>query len=131
MEAKKTKRVFYKEIWFYVIIFIIFIIFLIAIFLYNNKSNSGVGKNGINKEEFEQIKLGMSQNDVIKIISPENLETINEEVEKNEENHIYKYVYKYYGEKSGYAIITYQADYNNGDIFVLPKVIKKEQFNLK
>ena len=73
----------------------------------------------------------MSQNSVTKIISPDDFETIKEEVEKKEENHIYRYVYKYYGEKGGYAIITYEADYSNGDMFVLPEVTKKEQFDLK
>lgn len=106
------------------IIFMIFIIYVI-------NTEKGVGENGISKQEFEKIQLGMSQNSVIKIISPNDLETINEEIEKNNINSVYTYKYKYYGEKSGYAIITYEADYSKGDLFVLPKVTKKEEYNLK
>lgn len=125
------EKIFYKKWSFYFIVFVILCIITIGIFAYIKNSDSGVGENGISKEEFEKIELGMSQSSVIKIISPENFETIEEELEKKEENHIYKYVYKYYGENGGYAIITYEADYSNGDLFVLPEVVKKEQFDLK
>lgn len=114
--------------WFWIIIILILFIIL---FIFLKNINSGVGKEGINKEEFEQIELRMSQNDVAKIISPDNMEPVNEKIEENRENHIYKYVYKYYGEKKGYAIITYEADYSNGDIFVLPVVVQKEQIDLE
>ena len=124
------EKTFYKSWYFYLVVFIILCIIFVGIFVYK-KQNSGVAENGISREEFEKIELGMSQNSVTKIISPDDFETIKEEVEKKEENHIYRYVYKYYGEKGGYAIITYEADYSNGDMFVLPEVTKKEQFNLK
>ena len=32
---------------------------------------------------------------------------------------------------NGYAIVTYSADYSNGDVFVMPTVTHKENFNLK
>ena len=124
------EKTFYKSWYFYLVVFVILCIIFVGIFVYK-KQNSGVGENGISREEFEKIELGMSQNSVTKIISPDDFETIKEEVEKKEENHIYRYAYKYYGEKGGYAIITYEADYSNGDMFVLPEVTKKEQFNLK
>lgn len=116
-----------KKWWFWAILVSIVIILILCII----KKDEGVGENGISKQEFENIQLGMSQNDVIKIISPDNLETINEELEKSNNNSIYTYKYKYFGEKSGYAIITYEANYSNGDLFVLPEVTKKEQYNLK
>ena len=124
------EKTFYKSWYFYLVVFIILCIIFVGIFVYK-KQNSGVAENGISREEFEKIELGMSQNSVTKIISPDDFETIKEKVEKKEENHIYRYVYKYYGEKGGYAIITYEADYSNGDMFVLPEPTKKEQFNLK
>lgn len=117
-----------KKWWFWAIIIIcIFIILTMCI----TNTKKGVGENGISKEEFEAIELGMSQNSVIKIISPNNLETVNEEIEKSSNNSVYIYKYKYFGEKSGYAIITFKADYSKGDLFVLPEVTQKEQFNLK
>ena len=117
-----------KNKWFWIIIILIL---LIIFFIFFKNINSGAGKEGISKEEFEQVELGMSQNDVAKIVSSDNMEPVNEEIEKSSENHIYKYVYKYYGEKKGYAIITYEADYSNGDIFVLPVVVQKEQIDLE
>ncbi len=53
-----------------------------------------------------------------------------EEIEKCEDNHIYKYTYKYYGESGGYATITYEADYSKGESFVMPTVSKKDSVDL-
>ena len=43
----------------------------------------------------------------------------------------YTYVYKYYGEKGGYAIITLQTDYSNGQIYNSVIVINKENHGFK
>lgn len=43
----------------------------------------------------------------------------------------YTYVYKYYGEKGGYAIITLQTDYSNGQIYNSVVVINKENHGFK
>lgn len=120
-----------KNRYFYLFILVIICIVLAVFFMYIKNANSKVGKNGISKEEFKKIELGMSQKSVAKIVSPDDFEPVKDELEKKEENHIYRYAYKYYGENKGYAIITYEADYSNGDMFVLPEVSKKEQFNLK
>lgn len=125
-----------KKWWFWVIIISIIVI-TISIVLTINKSN-GVGTAGISLEEFKEIDLGMSNSTVNKIIDKydewDNDTIYNkccEEINKSNENSIYTYSYKYYGEKSGYAIITFEADYSKGDLFVLPSVVKKESFNLK
>lgn len=125
------EKVSNKNRYFYLFILVIICIVLAVFFIYIKNTNSKVGKNGISKEEFEKIELGMSQNSVAKIVSPDDFEPVKEELEKSKENHIYRYTYKYYGENNGYAIITYEADYSKGDMFVLPEVSKKEQFDLK
>lgn len=116
------------------------IIFLVVIFFNKNKQNDILkcGPAGISYEEFEKIKTGDSQFKVDSIIDEDDLwyddEIYNKcviEISKDNQNHIYNYTYKYIGKNGGYALITYTADYSNGDLFVLPIVSKKEQFNLK
>ena len=95
-------------------------------------SNRGVGTAGISLEEFEKIELGMGETTVNKLIDTEDewsddkvYEKCCTEVNKNKDNHIYTYTYKYLGEKGGYALVTFEADYSKGNIFVLPTVSKK------
>lgn len=139
MEGKNKK--IYEQWWFWLIISITIIV-LSFIFVFNKEnisSNSeSIGSAGINKEEFNKIELGMSQTTVTKIIDVDNLwinddiyNTVVNEISKSSENHIYKYTYKYLGETSGYAMVTYTADYSNGDIFVLPTVSEKQDYDLK
>lgn len=125
-----------KKWWFWIIVLSIIAIVIILTAIINK--SKGVGTAGINENEFEEIQIGMTQFDVNKII--DKLDEWNnddiykkccEEISKSNKDHIYEYVYKYYGEKEGYAIITFEADYSKGDLFVLPEVTKKEQFNLK
>lgn len=124
-----------KKWWFW---FVVLVIFVSGMTLMLFIKNDGIGSSGISKREFKEIELGMSQSKVHGIIDKLNewnedevYEKACEEIEKNQENSKYTYRYKYYGDKSGYAIITYEADYSKGDLFVLPEVVKKEQFNLK
>lgn len=124
-----------KKWWFWLVVLVIFVSGM-ALMLF--VKNDGIGSSGISKKEFEEIELGMSQSKVHGIIDKLNewdedevYEKACEEIEKSQENSKYTYRYKYYGDKSGYAIITYEADYSRGDLFVLPEVVKKEQFNLK
>lgn len=124
-----------KKWWFWLVIFAILIFGIVVALI---TKNNGIGSSGISKKEFEEIELGMSQSKVNGIIDKsdewnkdEVYEKACEEISKTHKDKIYRYEYKYYGEKSGYAIITYEADYSNGDLFVLPEVVKKEQFNLK
>ena len=124
-----------KKWWFW---FVVLVIFVSGTTLMLFIKNDGIGSSGISKKEFKEIELGMSQSKVHGIIDKLNewnedevYEKACEEIEKNQENSKYTYRYKYYGDKSGYAIITYEADYSKGDLFVLPEVVKKEQFNLK
>lgn len=125
-----------RKWWFWIIVlFIIGITIMLTTTINNSK---GVGTAGINEKEFEEIQIGMTQSDVNKIIDKldewENDDIYTkscEQISKSNKDQVYEYVYKYYGEKEGYVIITYKADYSKGDLFVLPEVTKKEQFNLK
>lgn len=54
-----------------------------------------------------------------------------EEIGKEKRDKKYIYTYKYYGEKRGYAIITYEADYSSYYTPQFPEVIKKEKFDLE
>ncbi len=123
--------------WWFCGIVVVVITIAILIKLTINKSD-GVGTAGISLQEFEEINLGMSNLTVNKII--DKLDEWNDnniynkcckEISKSSQNSVYTYSYKYYGEKGGYAIITFEADYSRGDLFVLPSVVKKENFNLK
>ncbi len=123
-----------KKWWFWLIIGIVLVL-IISIVIANSK---GVGTAGISLEEFEEINLGMSNLTVNKIIDKfdewdnDNIyDKCCKEISKSSKNSVYTYSYKYYGEKGGYAIITFEADYSKGDLFVLPRVAKKENFNLK
>lgn len=122
-------------LWAIIVLIVIIIVFMITSFKNTNKN---VGTAGISKEEYEQIKLGMGQGTVNSIIDMNDeweddkiYEKCCQEISKSNDGRIYKYVYKYLGEKDGYAIITFEADYSKGDLFVLPTVTSKEQFNLK
>lgn len=125
-----------KKWWFWLII--ILILFCIsAIVLITNKTN-GVGSAGINNDEYNQIQLGMSQFEVDGIINKldewnndEIYKRCCEEISNLKKEHVYTCEYKYYGEKNGYAIITYEVDYSDGIYFKIPEVVKKEKFNLK
>lgn len=124
---KLSKKIF--------MIIIILVLFVIIIVMLVNKN--GIGSAGINMEEYDKIDIGMSNFEVNSIIDEkeewDNDEVYNkcvEEISKEYNDGKYTYSYKYYGEKAGYAIITYGSDYGK-NLFNTPKVIKKEQFNLK
>ncbi len=113
-------------------------VFLIVVFVSQEEKNKKCGTAGISLEEFEKIQIGDSNFDVNPIIDPDDkwhddntYEKCVQEFSREEDDHIYHYTYKYIGENGGYALVTYTADYSNGDLFVLPTVSKKEQFNLK
>lgn len=134
---KKEKKSILKRWWFWVIIVLVIIAIIVSI-VSIKKENHGVGSAGISLEEFEEIELGMSQSKVQSIIDSEDkwddddiYDKCCQEINKSKKDSIYQYTYKYIGEKNGYAEITYEADYSNGDLFVLPVVSNKEQFNLK
>lgn len=125
-----------KKWWFWLII--MFCTLIIAIFVIKSNSN-GVGTAGISKKEFDEIRIGKTTNFGLNDIIDKNDEWNNneiyekcvEQIGESKEDSKYTYVYKYYGEKSGYAIITLQADYSNGYYYNDVIVIKKEKFNLK
>ena len=132
MKQIKNKKTLTVILIFTLIIFLIVGIFVIL----NNKEK--IGSAGISLAEFEEIDIGMSQNTVDSIIDQKDewdddevYEKCCQEISRSEDNHIYKYEYKYLGENGGYAKITFEADYSNGDLFVLPTVSNKENFNLK
>lgn len=127
-----------KKRWFWLVIVLLFILITSTVILLNGKDN-GVGSAGISKEEFDEIIVGETTNFELNSIIDKNNEWNEdeiynkcvEEIENSKKDHKYTYVYKYYGEKGGYAIITLQADYSNGYYYNDVIVIKKEKFNLK
>lgn len=136
---QKNSNVFYKKWWFWIAIIIIIIIITMMVLFIKNITQKGVGTAGISKKEFDEIQIGKTTNFELNNIIDKNNEWNDdeiyrkcvEEIEQSKEDSKYTYVYKYYGEKSGYAIITLQADYSNGYFYNDVLVIKKEQFNLK
>lgn len=124
-----------KRFWIIILLIIILIIIGISI----NKDSNGVGSAGISKEEFDEIKIGSTTNFELNSIIDKNDEWDNDEIyskcveqiEEKKENSKYTYIYKYYGEKGGYAIITLQADYSNGYFYNDVIVVEKENHNLK
>lgn len=122
-----------------IIISIILFILLILLMLKNINNLSGVGTAGINLKEYNEIKIGTTNNyELFSIIDTNNewnedsiYEKCVEEISNTKEDHVYTYVYKIYGENSGYAIITLQADYSNGYYYNDLIVTKKEKYNLK
>ena len=127
-----------KKWWFWIILVIVCIC-IISIMLFNKSNKKGVGTAGISLQEFEEIQIGKTTNFELNSIIDKNDEWENndiyakcvEKVEESKEDSKYTYVYKYYGEKGGYAIITLQADYSNGYFYNDVIVIKKEKIDLK
>lgn len=128
-----------KQWWFWLIIVLTIISVVLIIIFKNSNKNESVGTAGISKEEFEEIQVGKTTNFELNRIIDKNDEWNNddvydkcvEEVSKSKDNKKYTYVYKYYGEKGGYAIITLQTDYSNGQIYNSVVVINKENHGLK
>ena len=69
-------------------------------------SGGGIGPEGISLEEYKKIDTGMSISQVRKIVGGGG-----EKIGETKDGQVYTYTYKYQGEKSGYAIIVYKADY--------------------
>lgn len=119
-----------------IIIILIITLLIISLKLILNK-NDGIGTAGISRNEFQEIELGMSQFEVNSIIDKQDewknesvYDKCCEEISKNNKDRVYTFTYKYYGEKGGYALITYTSDFNK-DKFAFPEVTEKEQFGLK
>lgn len=139
MEEKEVKKekTFYKKWWFCLIIIVILAIIIFVTVSINNTS-AGVGTAGISKEEFDEIEVGKTTNFGLNSIIDKNDEWNNDEIYdkcveqigEEKEDSKYTYIYKYYGEEKGYAIITLQADYSNGNFYNDVVVIKKENFGL-
>lgn len=127
----------YKKWWFWLIILLS--ISIIAMKIIINNYSQGVGSAGISREEYEEIEIGKTTNfELNKIIDKDNewdndsvYDKCVQQIDEKKENSKYTYIYKYYGEKSGYAIITLQADYLNGYFYNDVVVIEKEKYNLK
>ena len=83
---------------------------LLAISCLTACNGDGIGAEGISKEEYEQIRPGMTITDVNEIVGG-NGERISEKDEKDTIG-IIEYIYKYQGENTGYALITFTSDYN-------------------
>lgn len=124
---------------FIAILLIIITIIIVMFFLFKNNSNDGIGEAGISLEEFKKISSGMTQTEVEKIIDENNLWNNDDvysnaciKLDENKNNSIYTYKYKYIGDKSGYAIVTYEVDYSNGFYGLeYPVVTDFQSFNLK
>ncbi len=134
---KERENIFYKKWWFWTLIVIILSI-IVSISIYMNNKLTGVGTAGISKEEFDKIEIGETTNFELNNIIDQNNEWDNDEIyercvekiREEKEDHKYTYIYKYYGEEKGYAIITLQADYSNGYYYNDVIVIKKENVGL-
>lgn len=132
----KEKKKLYQQWWF---LLCVVLIVLFCVYFFIHSKNSGVGSAGISLKEFEEIEIGKTTNFELYSIIDKNDEWNNEKIynkcveiiEETKSNHKYTYVYKYYGEISGYAIITLQADYSNGYFYNDVIVIKKENYNLR
>ena len=128
-----------KRKWLFIIVLLIILVALFSILVKGEKENKGVGTAGISKDEFKEIKIGETTNfELNDIIDKDNewkddkvYEKCVEQIGESKEEHRHTYIYKYYGEKGGYAIITLQSDYSNGYFYNDVVVIKKENFNLK
>ena len=146
MAKKKEKNNFFKNNQKLIIIcstilasIIIIAITLIAIF--SNHSSGGVGKGGITKEKLKNVEVGKTTTSTInRTLDPDGLwhdnaifNKVVSQVEKVfTQDKIYRYVNRYEGEKSGYALITFEADYSRkGAIFEVPVVTKIEEHDLK
>lgn len=134
MEKKYKMLILFLSI----ITLLLLIIILLLVNNNTNLQNTGIGKAGISLEEFNRITNGISELTVYDIIDPDSLldddvlyEKCVQKISDEKNNHIYTYTYRYQGEKSGYAEITYTADYSNGDLFVTPIVTSKKNYNLK
>lgn len=137
MKNKDNKM--YRKWYLILIILAIIIAIITCTILLTTRTPNGIGSAGISKEEFEEIEIGMDNFEVNAIIDKldewnddEVYEKACEEVEKTKNESVYKYIYKYNGENSGYALITFEVDYSDG-VYGLdyPEVVKKEQVNLK
>lgn len=134
----KEKVAIYRKWWFWVVIILIIIFILSVTFILNN-SKKGVGTAGISKQEFDEIQIGITTNFELNNIIDKNNEWNDnaiydkcvEQISEEEKKSKYTYVYKYYGEKGGYAIITLEADYSNGYLYNDVIVIEKENYGLK
>lgn len=102
---------------------IIVITFLILVIKVALKYNP----DGINVNEFEKIKSDMTMSEVDSIISSSS-NPKSEHISTQDDTSSSIITYKYYGERSGYAIITYELDvWNNKGVIV----ISKTDYNLK
>lgn len=139
MAEDLEKKTIFQKWWFWIIILLIIIIVVITSIILVYKKLEGIGSAGISKAEFEKIEMGMDNFEVNSIIDEldewnddEIYEKACKEIEKKENDSIYSYTYRYEGEKRGYALITFEVNYNEGVYGIkYPQVVKKEQFNLK
>ena len=101
---------------------------LLAISCLTACNGDGIGAEGISKEEYEQIRPGMTITDVNEIVGG-NGERISEKDEKDTIA-VFEYIYKYQGENTGYALITFTSDYSDGSRFKFTTVSAMEQHDL-
>lgn len=112
----KKKFIFFSV----AVLIVIIVVFLII-------SSNKIEPNGINISEYDKIQNGMTLTEVEDIIGERN-HIKYEQINRIEDSSSTVYTYKYYGEKNGYALITYELDvWNNRGM----QVISKENFNIK
>ncbi len=92
----------------------------------------GIGEEGISLDEFKSIEMGMRLSDVKELIGGNGTQ-ISEKEESTDEYYKYTYLYRFDGEKSGYAEIEFTM-YSYKDVLKMdlsgPKVSGKQQFEL-
>lgn len=89
---------------------IILIVSALVLFMTGCGSSSGIGEKGISKEEFSQIKTGMSNYKVSEIIGGDG-----EKTSESKEGKVTTYIYTFKGEKGGNAEITFKQDLSGID----------------
>lgn len=94
--------------------------------------SSGIGKEGISLDEYKKIQTDMRLTDVQDIVGGDGKQ-LSEHKETTDEYYKYTYLYRFDGEKSGYAEIEFTL-YSYFDGFKMdlsgPRVTGKQQFDL-
>lgn len=85
-----------------IVAFIILLTFAIALLTACSGGSQGIGETGISAEEFDNLRLGMTNQKVYEIIGGYG-ELISETKDEDDNYYIYKRLYRYEGESGGYA----------------------------
>lgn len=106
-------------------LFAVFLAAVLACSCLAGCQGGGIGPEGISLEEYKKISTGMGWYEVRDIVGGGG-----EKIGETKDESKYTYTYKYQGEKSGYAIIVYGANYSGSFGDFSHKVISMENHDL-